>query len=89
MVIFSRCTILVQQWKVNGQWQKTIIKNSHVMNIQKRGKILKCIYIFRESKLHRFALKWVDILRLNAFGSLIDFMSLGGGGRGVKTPPNL
>ena len=50
MVIFSRCTILVQQWKVNGQWQKTIIKNSEVINIQRRGKILKCIYIFRESK---------------------------------------
>ena len=70
--------MLVQKWKVNGQWQKTIIKNSDVINIQKRGKILKCIiYIFRESKLNRFALKWVNTLCLNAFGSLIDFMSLG------------
>ena len=25
-------------------------------------------------------MKWVDTLRLNAFGSLIDFMSWGGGG---------
>ena len=44
--------------------------------IQKRGKILKCIYICRGSKQNGFVLKWADTLRLNAFGSLIDFMSL-------------